>query len=233
MTLNNKRFEIPYEGFGLTHTPHCVSTADCLKSLNVFERDGLSTTDFQNRLAKFGRNILPEPPVKSVFKLVIEQFQDRLVQILLGVAFFSAIIAVFEHDLHAMLEPVIILAILALNAIVGIFQSMSAENSLDALKKLQPSAACVLRDGSWNDSLPTELIVPGDIIYLRVGDKVPADGRIIQLKTNTCNTDEASLTGESASVSKYTEPVAIDAAMSERNNMVRIYLQHVEVFLYL
>lgn len=157
--------------------------------------------------------------------LILEQFDDRLVQVLLSVAVLSAVLAGIEKDMHAISEPFIIVIILALNACVGIWQSRSAEDSLDALKKLQPETACVLRDKSWITDLPAALLVPGDIISLRVGDKVPADARIVQLMSNMFSTDEGSLTGESATVFKSVNPVDPEASIAEKTNMVSRLLQ--------
>jgi len=201
---------------------HWMSKSDCLDSLQVTEQYGLSSIEFQYRLNKYGLNTLPNPPIKSLWKLVLVQFNDRLVQILLAVAILSGILASFENDTHAFIEPFIIITILIINSMVGIIQNKSAENSLDALKKLQPEYASVLRDGIWNNSLSSSLLVPGDIIYLRVGDKIPADCRIITLKTNTFSTDEGSLTGESATVFKTTDPVDALSSISGKLNMVSI-----------
>ena len=151
---------------------HWMSASDTLLSLQVSETTGLSSAEAEFRLQKYGRNELPPAPTKSLLALIAEQFEDRLVQILLSVAVLSATLAFFERDMHAFTEPLVILSILVLNAVVGIWQSQSAEDSLEALKNLQPNTACVLRDGAWIGSLPTAQIVPGDIIYLRVGDKV-------------------------------------------------------------
>lgn len=184
---------------------HWMTATECLDSLSVSEASGLSSEEASRRLRYYGENVLSEARAKSLLQLFVEQFQDRLVQILLSVATFSALIAAVEKDYHAAIETSVILAILVLNAIVGIVQTKSAENSLEALKKLQPTTCSVLRDGQWLSSFPTALLVPGDVIYLRVGDKVPADARIIYLKTNTFSVDEGSLTGESVSVMKSVE----------------------------
>jgi Ca2+-transporting ATPase len=212
-----------------------MSKSDCLDSLQVTEQYGLSSIEFQKRLNKYGLNKLPNPPIKSLWKLILEQFNDRLVQILLAVAMLSGILAFFENDIHAFIEPFIIITILIINSLVGIIQNKSAENSLDALKKLQPEYASVLRDGIWYNSIQSSLLVPGDIIYLRVGDKIPADCRIITLKTNTFSTDEGSLTGESATVFKTTDPVDALSSISGKLNMVRMYCRihiHYNIYFY-
>ena len=84
-------------------------------------------------------------------------------------------------------------------------QAQNAESSLEALKQMQSETACVLRNGAWDGEYPADSLVPGDIIHLRVGDRVPADCRVLKLKTMTFSTDESSLTGESVTVQKGTE----------------------------
>jgi len=202
------------------HSSHCLSSSECLASLEVDSNIGLSTNDITLRLIQYGYNIMKPKPTIPIWKLVLEQFEDRLVQILLFVATFSGILALYEKDSHAFAEPIIIMLILLLNAIVGVFQTASANNSLDALKKLQPLYACTLRNGIWVSELPVAELVPGDIIYLRVGDKVPADSRIITMKTTTFSTDEGSLTGESTSVSKTLDPVEFNAGIASKTNML-------------
>ena len=100
------------------------------------------------------------------------------------------------------MEPLIILAILVLNAAVGVWQSRQAEGSLEALKKLQPSLATVMRDGVWKDNINAAELVPGDLIMIRVGDKVCADARMVSLESSVISLDEGSLTGESVTTQK-------------------------------
>jgi P-type Ca2+ transporter type 2C len=194
-----------------------------------------------------GRNELAAPERTSLLKLIAEQFEDRLVQILLVVAVISSVLSIFEDDTSAFIEPVVIVAILVINALVGIWQGRSAEGALDALKKasaricratidsstkphvpspppftwqLQPENACVLRDGRWIADLPAAELVPGDFIFVKVGDKVPADARLYALKTTTFSTDEGSLTGESASVSKSLDAVPYESRIQSKTNMI-------------
>lgn len=86
--------------------------------------------------------------------------------------------------------------------------------------QLQPENACVLRDGKWINDLPAAELVPGDIIFVKVGDKVPADSRLLAMKTTTFSTDEGSLTGESASVAKMLDPVSAEARIQSKSNMI-------------
>ena len=199
---------------------HWMTPSRCIESLQSSEAEGLSSAESRHRLAVFGRNALPQPPTKSLMALVLEQFDDKLVQVLLSVAVLSAVLAGVEKNMHAISEPFIIVIILALNACVGVWQSRSAEDSLDALKKLQPETARVLRDKSWISDLSAALLVPGDIIHLRVGDRVPTDARILRLITSTFSTDEGSLTGESATVFKSVAPVDAQSNIADKTNMV-------------
>jgi Ca2+-transporting ATPase len=180
---------------------------------------GLTDKDAQARLAKFGTNTLVKPPEKSIWKLIAEQFEDRLVQILLVVAVVSGIFSFLElysssssssltnqgveHSLwKSFVEPLVILAILVLNAAVGVWQSQSASSSLDALQQMQPTLCTVKRNGEWIAAHPASDLVPGDILQVRVGDKIPADARLLTLKSSSFKVDQGSLTGESVTVSK-------------------------------
>lgn len=175
---------------------------------------GLTSAQVAIRHKQYGRNVLETPRGKSLIQLILEQFDDKLVQILLAVALISGIFSFLEMKAHtaatgeaqnilkSFIEPIIILAILVLNAGVGVWQSQQAEGSLEALKKLQPSLATVLRDGEWIDNVDAGDLVPGDIIHLRVGDKVSADARVLSLESSILSLDEGSLTGESMTVQK-------------------------------
>jgi Ca2+-transporting ATPase len=108
-----------------------------------------------------------------------------------------------EHSLwKSFVEPLVILAILVLNAAVGVWQSQSASSSLDALQQMQPTLCTVKRNGEWIAAHPASDLVPGDILQVRVGDKIPADARLLTLKSSSFKVDQGSLTGESVTVSK-------------------------------
>jgi Ca2+-transporting ATPase len=202
-------------------TAHKLSAEECIHEFHVSESQGLNDQEAAFRLQIAGPNALSDPPKKSTLSLVFEQFEDRLVQILLVVASISAILARFEDESLAFVEPLAIVSILFINAIVGAYQTSSAENALSALKKLQPQKACVLRNGIWNSEFPVAQIVPGDIVYVKVGEKVPADCRILSLRTTTFSTDEGSLTGESVTVSKSPAIVSTnDTAIFNKSNML-------------
>ena len=185
--------------------------SDVVSTLQSNADTGLSSTVAKARLQQYGPNALVAPPGKSLLDLIAEQFEDRLVQILLAVAALSGVFSYFEMKsagedgeglLKSFVEPLVILAILVLNAAVGVWQSKSAEGSLEALKMLQPSLATVLRDGKWIDGIDASELVPGDVISFRVGDKISADARVLTLQTSTLSVDEGSLTGESVTVQK-------------------------------
>lgn len=182
-------------------------TKDLVDMLKTNVEQGLSKKQVEARLAQFGVNSLRPPPKATLLELIAEQFEDRLVQILLSVAVVSGLFSVLEHTsdksfLQSFVEPIVILAILVLNAAVGVWQSQSASHSLNALQKMQPSLCTSLREGEWMVGLPASELVPGDIVKLRVGDKIPADARLLELQSSTLQVDETSLTGESVTVSK-------------------------------
>ena len=173
---------------------------------------GLTSDQVSTKRAEYGWNELDKEDPKPLWKLVLEQFDDTLVKILLAAAVVSFALAYFddagehadEEGLLAYIEPIVILIILILNAIVGVWQEANAEAALEALKELQSESARVLRDGKMA-TIPSREIVPGDIIEVKVGDRVPADTRVISLKTTSLRIDQSQLTGESQSVAKYIE----------------------------
>ena len=175
---------------------------------------GLSQQEATDRLDKFGKNILSLPRQKRWFELFLEQFDDKLVQTLLAVATISSASAAMESVkskeaiLQSFLEPFVIFMILIINAGVGVWQQISAINSLESLKKLQPTLATVLRQDdegneNWIMDYDASRLVPGDIIRLCAGDCVPADACITSLLSSSVfKVDESLLTGESIPVQK-------------------------------
>ena len=204
----------------LYRVAHSYQSGDLLAYLQTHEEFGLSHAEAERRLKLYGKNVLQGELSTSIWKLILEQIQDRLVQILICVAISSSVLASLEDDAHAFTEPIVITSILLINGIVGVWQSKSAESSLEALKKLQPATVNVLRQGMWIGDYPSENLVPGDIISVRVGDKIPADARIFRLKTTSFSSDESSLTGESVAVPKVSEMAPQDAVISGKYNMI-------------
>ena len=191
--------------------PGSIPIGELFEQLGTSPSTGLTEEEAQKRLQQYGKNVLEQAKSKSVWALILEQFQDRLVQILLVVAVLSGVFSFFEMRQSAgdealwksFVEPLVILAILILNAAVGVWQSQSASDSLDALQMLQPTFATILRDGLSKSERDAAEIVPGDILEIRVGDKIPADSRLLSLKSSSFQVDEGSLTGESVTVGKF------------------------------
>lgn len=184
------------------------SVEECEKHFKVKVSDGLSMSEAEERIKVYGHNELEKHPSHPLWKLVLEQFDDMLVKILLVAAIISFALAYFDGhgdggvDITAYVEPLVILTILILNAVVGVWQESNAERALEALKEMQSEHAKVMRNGIFMSDLPARELVPGDIVELRVGDKVPADMRVAQLKTSTFRVEQSSLTGESMAVIK-------------------------------
>eukprot|EP00933_Yihiella_yeosuensis_P038034 TRINITY_DN32008_c0_g1_i1.p1 TRINITY_DN32008_c0_g1~~TRINITY_DN32008_c0_g1_i1.p1 ORF type:complete len:1037 (-),score=234.98 TRINITY_DN32008_c0_g1_i1:88-3198(-) len=205
--------------------PHAKSGDEVLGFFSVTLDKGLTSSQVVEQRKKFGANELDEQEKKSLWQLIVAQFEDLLVRILLLSAVVSFFLAYFDdqsaHEgITAYVEPLVILLILIANAFVGVWQESNAEKALDALKKLQPDAAMVLRDGSW-DHIDAVDVVPGDIVEVKVGDKVPADMRVLKLKTTTIRIEQSQLTGESQSVSKEVEPVNDkDCVIQSKINML-------------
>ncbi|KAM9424192.1 ATPase sarcoplasmic/endoplasmic reticulum Ca2+ transporting 1, like [Pholidichthys leucotaenia] len=204
---------------------HTKTSAECLAYFSVNENSGLTPDQFKKNLEKFGFNELPAEEGKSIWELVIEQFEDLLVRILLLAACISFVLAWFEEGeetVTAFVEPFVILLILIANAVVGVWQERNAENAIEALKEYEPEMGKVYRsDRKSVQRIKAREIVPGDIVEVSVGDKVPADIRIVSIKSTTLRVDQSILTGESVSVIKHTDPVPDPRAVNQdKKNML-------------
>ncbi|KAJ9374934.1 hypothetical protein DTO282E5_489 [Paecilomyces variotii] len=195
---------------------YLFSPAEVLQRFRVTEETGLSQEQVLKSRAEYGPNALPEDPPTPLWELVLEQFKDQLVLILLGSATVSFILALFEEgdDWTAFVDPVVILTILILNAIVGVSQETSAEKAIAALQEYSANEAKVVRDGKIQ-RIKAEELVPGDIIHVAVGDRIPADCRLLSIQSNSFRVDQAILTGESESVGKDTKPVKDQQAVKQ------------------
>ncbi|KAI5289743.1 Sarcoplasmic/endoplasmic reticulum calcium ATPase 3 [Ascosphaera atra] len=188
--------------------PHALPPEKVLAHFNVSQTEGLSKRQVEEARAKYGPNSLPDDPPTPLWRLVLDQFKDQLVIILLVSAGISFLLALFEDspDWTPFVDPAVILTILILNAIVGVSQESSAESAIAALQEYSANEAKVLRrDGGGQGSLSrikADALVPGDILALAVGDRVPADARLLSVHTNSFRVDQAILTGESHSVNK-------------------------------
>ncbi|XP_009111394.1 calcium-transporting ATPase 2, endoplasmic reticulum-type [Brassica rapa] len=210
-------------------SPWSWSVDQCLKEYNTTLDKGLTTEDVQTRREKHGYNELAKEKGKPLWHLVLEQFDDTLVKILLGAAFISFVLAFLgeEHGsgsgagFEAFVEPFVIVLILILNAVVGVWQESNAEKALEALKEMQCESAKVIRDGVVLPNIPARELVPGDVVELHVGDKVPADMRVSGLKTSTLRVEQSSLTGEAMPVLKGANLVVVnDCELQAKENMV-------------
>ncbi|XP_070586492.1 sarcoplasmic/endoplasmic reticulum calcium ATPase 1-like [Erythrolamprus reginae] len=204
---------------------HAKTGEECLAYFGVSEHTGLSPDQVKRSMEKYGPNELPAEEGKTIWELVVEQFEDLLVRILLLAACISFVLAWFEEGeetVTAFVEPFVILLILIANAIVGVWQERNAENAIEALKEYEPEMGKVYRsDRKAVQRIKARDIVPGDIAEVAVGDKVPADIRIISIKSTTLRVDQSILTGESVSVIKHTEPVPDPRAVNQdKKNML-------------
>ena len=193
---------------------HSMKIDGVLKCLESGE-DGLSEDEAKRRLEKFGFNELEEIRRITPLQIFIRQFTSLIVIILLVAVVISAIIAYIENSGY--MESIAILIIVILNGIFGFIQEYRAEKSIEALRKLTALEARVIRDGK-EMKIPSRELVPGDIILLETGDKVPADARLIDVAK--LQVDESSLTGESIPVEKETTVLKEDVPIAERKNMV-------------
>uniref|UniRef100_G1RKH7 Calcium-transporting ATPase n=1 Tax=Nomascus leucogenys TaxID=61853 RepID=G1RKH7_NOMLE len=205
---------------------HAKTTEECLAYFGVSETTGLTPDQVKRNLEKYGPNgKCPLEERLTLWELVIEQFEDLLVRILLLAACISFVLAWFEEGeetITAFVEPFVILLILIANAIVGVWQERNAENAIEALKEYEPEMGKVYRaDRKSVQRIKARDIVPGDIVEVAVGDKVPADIRILAIKSTTLRVDQSILTGESVSVIKHTEPVPDPRAVNQdKKNML-------------
>ncbi|KAJ1450125.1 hypothetical protein M885DRAFT_555545 [Pelagophyceae sp. CCMP2097] len=168
-------------------------------------KGGLSTEAVLKAREVYGMNELEKEESTPLWKLVLEQFDDVLVKVLLLAAAVSLLLAVFGEDgegFEAYVEPAVIVLILVLNAMVGVWQESNAEHALEALKEMQSEHAKTYRDGALIAALPACELVPGDVVELATGDRVPADMRLCVLHTATLRAEQSSLTGESDAVMK-------------------------------
>ncbi|WP_018954893.1 cation-transporting P-type ATPase [Thioalkalivibrio sulfidiphilus] len=184
---------------------HQLETSETLKRLEVSE-NGLTADQARERLERFGYNRLPPPERTGPLKRFLLQFHNVLIYILIAAAVGTALL---QH----WVDTGVILGVVLINAIIGFIQEGKAEEALDAIRNMLSPKALVLRDGQRR-TVPAEELVPGDIVFLQAGDKVPADLRL--LRTHNMRIDEAVLTGESVAVDKRTDPVDAQADLGDR-----------------
>lgn len=190
-----------------TRTPE-----EILQHYGVDPQRGLTSDQASKHAELYGKNVLPEDPATPLWELILEQFKDQLVLILLASAVVSFVLALLETSEDssiggAFVEPLVILLILIANATVGVVQESGAEKAIDALKEYSPDEAKVIRSSQLARIHASEL-VPGDIISVAVGDKIPADCRLVSISSSSFRIDQAILTGESTSVHKSVDVVS-------------------------
>ena len=188
-----------------------------IAALGTDARRGLSETEAQARLERHGRNELTTEEPVPAWRKFLAQFKDVLVILLLVATAISAALWLIERESALPYEAIAIFAVVLLNAIMGYIQESRAESAVAALRQMAAAQATVLRDGEQR-SVPAAEIVPGDLILIEEGDTIPADARLIH--STALQTAEAALTGESLPVSKDIAPVAGEAGLGDRNNMI-------------
>ena len=175
---------------------------------------GLSSQEAASRLEKYGANTLQEGKKKTLLEKFVDQFKDFMILVLL----VAAVVSMFAHQGDPdPTDAIIILAVVLLNAVLGVFQESKAEEAIEALKKMASPVASVLRDGHV-EHIKGEDIVVGDVVILEAGDVVPADMRLFEV--NTVKIEESALTGESVPVDKdLVIPTGDEVGIGDRTNM--------------
>ncbi len=197
---------------------HSQAGQDVLRELAVETEQGLTAAEVARRQEKYGANKLAEKKGKSRLVRFLEQFRDPIIVILIVAAVVSYVVAAAGNEPTEFLEPLLILLIVVLNAVVGTIQEGKAEKALEALKHVSPPHARVVRDGAEKVIDAAEL-VPGDIIRLEAGDFVPADARL--LSSAGLESEESALTGESVPSTKDAQAVLeAKTPLGDRSNMV-------------
>jgi Ca2+-transporting ATPase len=187
-----------------------METDQVLKELNTDPHQGLTEEDVKKRIEKYGYNELKKEEGVSPFALFINQFKNILIIILLIATVLSALVG-------ETFDAALILVIVVFCAVLGFIQEYRAERALEALKKMLSPAITVLRGGR-EEEVPSKDLVPGDILLLEAGDKIPTDARLVENHSLRC--DEAPLTGESAPVGKDIKPLPENVRVNDKRNMV-------------
>lgn len=189
---------------------HLLSAAEVLEKLKVDTQSGLSAAEAETHLAHYGHNVLQEQQKRSLLHMLLAQFSDFMILVLICAAIISGVIG----DVS---DTVAIIVIVFLNAVIGFVQEYRAERAMAALKAMAAVNAKVLRDGE-TITLPASEIVPGDVVLLEAGNVVPADLRLIDIVR--LKVDEATLTGESLAVEKHTLVLSgQDMPLGDRKNL--------------
>ena len=192
--------------------------SDLLKRFDADPQKGLNEAQLEQAREKYGKNVLREQKKPSLLMRFLAQFKDTMIIILIIAAIISFFVAAQSGETREFLEPALILAIVILNAIMGMMQESKAEKAMEALKSMSAPHARVLRNGR-EAVIDASDLVPGDIILVEAGDFVPADARLIE--SASLKSEESALTGESVPVEKDAQAsVAEDAPLGDRVNML-------------
>jgi len=190
-------------------TWHAISADEVVKQLATNGEKGLDATEASARLRKYGPNRLPEGKKRGPFMRFLAQFNNILVYVLLGAGFTKLMLSLW-------VDAGIIFGVVVLNALLGFIQEGKAEKALDSIRNMLSAEARTVRGGETRMS-PAEQLVPGDVVILESGDKIPADLRLVDAKN--LRTEEAALTGESVPADKGTDTVPANATVGDRENM--------------
>jgi magnesium-transporting ATPase (P-type) len=188
---------------------HAISAGEVVKRLATSAEKGLDAAEASTRLQKYGPNRLPEGKKRGPFTRFLAQFNNILVYVLLGAGFTKLM-------LNLWVDAGIIFGVVVLNALLGFIQEGKAEKALDSIRNMLSAEARTVRGGETR-MIPAEQLVPGDVVILESGDKIPADLRLVDAKN--LRTEEAALTGESVPADKGTDVMPANATVGDRENM--------------
>jgi magnesium-transporting ATPase (P-type) len=200
--------DTPNASFSLPKIPHSRTLEEIKQDLDASPQ-GLSSLQASNRLEQFGYNRLPEAPKDSWFIRFARHFHDTLIYVLLGAA---AITGALQH----WVDTGVILGVVVINAIIGLIQEGKAEKALDGIRKMLSTNARVLRNDNWTE-IEADQLVPGDVVALRSGNRVPADLRLIE--ATNLRVEESALTGESVPSDKSLDALPEETGVGDRANM--------------
>lgn len=193
-----------------TRSNHTISVSELITELGSDIKQGLNSLDAAKRIKKYGSNSILSDKGKHPLKIVLSQFNNLLVYLLL----FAAAMSFWFQEY---LDATAILLVILVNASIGFWMEMQAERSMNALKKMASVPAKVFRDGKLTE-IPSEELVPGDLLFVEAGDMITADARIISATQLSVN--EASLTGEAMPVEKIANELSGDVPLADRTNML-------------
>ena len=188
---------------------HALPVADVAQRLHSNVGSGLEGAEVARRLEQYGQNRLPEGVKRGPFTRLLLQFNNILVYVLLAAGFIKALLGLW-------LDASVILGVVVINAVLGFIQEGKAEKALDSIRNMLSADARAVRGGETR-LIPAEDLVPGDVVLLESGDRIPADLRLVDVKS--LRTEEAALTGESVPIDKTTDPVAEKATVGDRAGM--------------